>query len=219
MIGSVGSSTQMFSNLFSRLDTKSQGFLEKSDLASAFSSLSGSHSSAVDSLFSTLDSNRNGQVTESEFSSVLTQLQQSLDSQFGQMRLQGMGGQGPQGMNGMPPPPPPPQNDAGFTQDELSSQLSQTGSSDSQRSSMISDIINHFSAADTDGDGKVSFQEATSFKQSQDSSASSGSDTASTQTVSSELQVMRQIMQLMHAYGTAGESTPSAGSGVLSTLA
>ncbi|MDD2883610.1 MAG: EF-hand domain-containing protein [Dechloromonas sp.] len=210
MIDRVGNSSQMFSHLFSRLDTKSQGYLEKSDFASALSNISGSDSSGVDSLFSTLDSDSNGQVTESEFSSVLSQLQQSL------MASQS----GPQGMGGMPPPPPPPSaDDAGFTEEELSSQLSEIGSSDSPRSSMISNIIDNFSAADTDGDGKVSFQEANSFRQSQDSATSTGSDSTTAQAASSEMQVMRQIMQLMHAYGQSSAQGSSSTSSLLSALA
>ncbi len=219
MIDRVGNSTQMFSNLFSRLDTKNQGYLEKSDFASALSQISGNDSSAVDTLFSTLDGDSNGQVTESEFSSLLAQLQQSLDSQFGQMRMGGMGGQGPQGMSGMPPPPPP--NDEGYTQDELSSQLSQLSDSSSPQATMISDIIDNFSAADSDGDGKVSFQEAISFRQSQDTASGSERPMAGeqAQAPSSEMQVMRQIMQLMHAYGTGDAASSAATSSLLSTLA
>lgn len=226
MIGSVGNSMQMFSNLFSRLDTKNQGYLEKSDFASALSQISGEDSSSVDTLFSTLDGDSNGQVTESEFSSVLAQLQQSLDSQFGQMRLAGMGGQGPQGMNGMPPPPP---NDEGFTQDELSSQLSELSDRSSPQATMISDIIYNFSAADSDGDGKVSFQEAMSFRQAQETASTSekaatdqattDSATTAAQGPSSEMQVMRQIMQLMHAYGSSDASSSASASALLSTLA
>lgn len=63
----------------------------------------------------------------------------------------------------MPPPPPVERRERvpairGFTKDELTSQLSDIGSSDSTRSSLISNIINNFDEADTDSDGKVSFQ-------------------------------------------------------------
>ena len=46
MIGGIGSSSQMMSQLFSRLDSKSQGYIEKSDLASAFSAISGTSGNA-----------------------------------------------------------------------------------------------------------------------------------------------------------------------------
>ena len=94
MLGAIGSSTQMFSQLFSRLDSKGQGYLEKADFQSAFQSLaSGSSSSdtSIDDVFSALDSDSDGKVTESEFSSTLSRLQEELDAQFGQMRMQGGG--------------------------------------------------------------------------------------------------------------------------------
>ena len=79
-------------------------------------------------------------------------LAEELDSQFDQSRMQNaMSAMG--GMGSMPPPPP--ENDTGFTEEELTEQLSEIGSSDSQRASLISNIVENFDAADTDGDGKV----------------------------------------------------------------
>lgn len=215
MIGSVSNASQIYSQLFSSLDTKGQGYLEKSDFASAFQSLSSrsnSASSSVDDIFSALDGDSDGKVTESEFSTTLSKLQAELEAQFGQMRMQGQGGHGPQGMEGnMPPPPPPGENDTGFTKDELQSQLDEIGSSDSTRSSLISNIVNNFEAADTDGDGKVTHQEAMAYDQSEQRSASSltasaggsggSSADGSPQSSNSDVEVMLKIMQLLHAYG------------------
>lgn len=212
MISGVGSSSQM-SQLFSRLDSKSQGYLEKSDLVSAFSAISGSEDSAAEELFAALDADSDGKVTESEFASTLSKLQEELDSQFAQMRMQGMAGQGPQGMGGMPPPPPP--NDEGFTQEELEAQLTEIGDSDSERSSLIADIVSNFEAADSDGDGKVSFQEAMAYKDEQQS-ASGTEESSTAQASSSESQVLKQIMQLMHAYGRPDQDEATS---LLSTLA
>lgn len=215
MISGVGSSSQM-SQLFSRLDSKSQGYLEKSDLVSAFSAISGTEDSAAEELFAALDADSDGKVTESEFASTLSKLQEELDSQFAQMRMQGMAGQGPQGMGGMggmPPPPPP--NDEGFTQEELEAQLTEIGDSDSERSSLIADIVSNFEAADSDGDGKVSFQEAMAYKDEQQS-ASGTAESSTTQASSSESQVLKQIMQLMHAYGRPDQDEATS---LLSTLA
>lgn len=205
MLSGIGNTTQMMSRLFTQLDTKNQGYLEKSDLASAFSQISGSSdSSGVDDVFAALDSDSDGKVSESEFSSTLTKLQEALDSQFNQMRLQGGGGHGgQQGMGGMPPPPPP-GDGAGFSKEELSSQLEEIGSGDSERSSLIANIVSNFEAADSDGDGKVSFTEAMAYDQSSqaDSTSSTASDTAGNSTASAaDAQVMMKIMQLMHAYG------------------
>jgi hypothetical protein len=109
------------------------------------------------------------------------------------MRMQG---------GGMPPPPPPRGNDAGFTKDELSSQLNEIGSSDSERSSLISDIVQNFDEADTDGDSKVSFREAMAYDQSQSSSSGSSEtkETAIVATEDSNQKLMMQIMRLMQAY-------------------
>lgn len=173
MVSGIGSSTAL-TQLFSKLDTKNQGYLEKSDLASAFSKISSSdQSSSVDELFSTLDGDGDGKVTSSEFSSTLSQLQSELDSQYNSMRMQGYssahGGHG----GGMPPPPP--ESDSGFTQDELQSQLDEIGSTDSQRSDFITNIVNNFEAADTDSDGKVTFSEAQAYNSSSDTTTTSSS--------------------------------------------
>lgn len=199
---------KMADQLFDKLDTSGQGYLQKADFESAFSSISSSSSSTdVDSLFTQLDGDSDGKVTKQEFSTALSQLSEQLDQQFQSRRMQeampsgemgGMGGPG--GMGGMPPPPPP-ANDEGFSKDELSSQLEEIGSTDSKRASLISNIVENFEAADTDGDGKVSFQEAMAFDQASKTSGSSDSSASATaSTEDSEARVMMQIMKLMQAY-------------------
>ena len=220
MISGIGSSSQISSKLFSALDTKSQGFLEKSDFVSAFSKLSSSsgstsNSASVDDVFSALDSNSDGKVTKDEFASTLAKLQE----QLGSSRMHGGGHGGPQGAGG-PPPPPPPANDAGFTKDELSSQLKETSSSsDSNRTDMLSKIVNNFEAADTDGDGKVSFTEAMAYDQSSQNSTASDATSSTSSTSSTDAGIMMKIMQLMHAYGNGNEDKSSSMSSVLSVSA
>lgn len=227
-IGSIGSSTssmammqgirfmrkpdpaEMADNLFSKLDTSGQGYLEKADLEAAFNNISTETDNAtdVDSLFTQLDSDSDGKVTKDEFSSKLQALAEQLDAQFQNMRMQeGMGGMG--GMQGMPPPPPP-QDDAGFTQEELQSQLEEVGETDSQRASLLSSVIENFDAADTDGDGKVTFKEAMAYQQSQssnDTSASTGTTSAdgASSSTNSDAKLMLQIMRLAQAYGLGAE--------------
>ena len=209
---------EMADKLFSKLDTSGQGYIEKSDLESAFASISGS-STDVDSLFTQLDGDSDGKVTKEEFSDKLQQLAQQLDEQFQSSRMQA-GGMG--GMGGMPPPPPP-ADDQGFTKDELSSQLEEVGETDSTRSSLLSSIIENFEAADTDGDGKVSFREAMAYEQSSNSGNASSTATASTAGSAAALnedadaRLMLQIMRLMQAYGTGNEN--GAASSVLSIAA
>ena len=127
-------------------------------------------SASVDDVFARLDSDSDGKVTEDELSSGLDALASELDAQFNQMRMSGA----------MPPPPPPSDSDTGFTQDELESQLSEIGSSDSQRSDLLNKIVANFDTADTNSDGKVSFAEAQAYDQSTSSTSSTSSSTSAT---------------------------------------
>jgi len=218
MLSSINQASQMASQLFSRLDTKSQGYIEKSDLASAFSQISTKaeeSTTSVDDVFSALDGNSDGKVTKDEFASVLAQLQEQMDSQ----RMQG----GAHGAGGMPPPPPG--DDAGFTKDELTSQIESADSSDTQRTELLNKIVENFEAADSDGDGKVSFTEAMAYDESTktattDSSSTSGS-TSSTTTAArnNDDQIMFKIMQLMHAYGSGQDQEQSGLASLLSVSA
>jgi Ca2+-binding EF-hand superfamily protein len=115
---------------------------------------------------------------------------------------------GAAGANGAMPPPPP-QNDAGFTKEELQSQLDEIGSSDSKRSSLISKVVENFDTADTNGDGKVSFKEAMAYDQSGTSASTGTTSSSDTSASSSEAQLMLQIMKLAQAYGLFGEEQKS----------
>lgn len=225
--------TQMAENLFAKLDTSGQGYLTKADLQTAMDKVSSASSAAssgtaasVDDLFAKLDTDSDGKVTKQEFSDTLKKVADELDNQAMSMRMSGgmqgggMGG-GMSGMGGMPPPPPQ-DGDSGFTKDELSGQLSEIGSSDSQRSSTITDIVNNFDTADTDGDGKVTLKEAMAYEQSTQNSTASSSAPSATATDTAvpasdrdlETKVLAQIMKLMQAYGAGNDQTGS----LLSTL-
>jgi Ca2+-binding EF-hand superfamily protein len=219
-------STQLAETLFSKLDTSGQGYIQKSDLQSAFDKIAstsgGSSTSTVDELFSKFDGNDDGKVTKQEFSDTVNKLSSQLDEHFASTRLQNAmpGGErsGMNGLGGMPPPPPPPGGGPSLSKDELSSTLNQIGTFDS-RSNMMSNVLNNFDAADTDGDGKVSFKEAMAYDQanptSETSRQSSLSDTDSAVGSSSNdlnLQLMQQILKLAEAYGVASEARSAVGS-------
>ena len=201
---------QMAADLFSKLDASGKGYIEQSDLESALSGLSSSSSQSVSGsasaseIFSQLDGDGDGKITQDEMSTGLKKLADSLDSQFDQARMQG----------GMPPPPPP-ADDAGFTEDELTSQLSKIGDTDSARSGLISKIVENFEAADSNQDGKVSFAEAIAYDQSSGSGSSASSTSTDTQSTSqtADAKIFRQIMELMRSYGST-----DTGSGVFSAL-
>ena len=168
MVNSINSSVSSWaSSLFSKLDTSNKGYFEKSDLASALSKLdsSSSNSSAsVDDVFTSLDSDGDGKVTQSELSSSLQNLANELNSQYDASRMAAAMGQMP------PPPPPQGGKDEGFTKDELTSIAGST--SDSNLSNLMSTLASNFSAADTNGDGKVSAEEAMAYQESASSSTS-----------------------------------------------
>lgn len=204
----VSQISSMASSLFSKLDTRKQGYFELSDLKSAFESIQ-DQQSQPDEVFAMLDGDGDGKVTQSELTSSMQSVADSLDAQFNDMRMSmAMAGSGMM-------PPPPPQNDTGFTKDELSSQLDEIGSSDSKRSSLISSIVANFDQADTDGDGKVSFSEAMAYNQSSSGAASTASSASAVSSSSGagsttgsrdEEAFLARLMQLMQAYGQQGEA-------------
>ena len=97
--------SKMADKLFSKLDTKGQGFIEKSDLQSAFDQVASNSSSgntlSVDDVFKALDGDGDGKVTKQEMFDSVKKLADQLDSQFQSMRMSGKGGG--MGSGWMPP--------------------------------------------------------------------------------------------------------------------
>jgi len=111
MVASISSNANGLSNwadsIFSRLDTKNQGYIEKSDLQSALSATddpNSTQSGDIDDAFSALDGDGDGKVTKSELTDAMTKLSDQLNAQFDAGRMNGGGGTRPDG----PPPGPPP---------------------------------------------------------------------------------------------------------------
>lgn len=171
---------KMVDNLFSKLDTSNKGYLEKTDFQSAFSQMSGSSgtgsssSASVDEMFQKLDGNGDGKLTKDEMSSGMKKMADALDSQFNQMRMNGGRASGQGGM----PPPPYGADSGGFSKDQLTSMSKSLASTDSARASTMSDIANNFDKADSNGNGKVSGQEAMAYEQGSASSASGSTKAA-----------------------------------------
>lgn len=202
---------KMADSLYSKLDTTGKGYIEKSDLQSALNQISGSENSAsADDIFKKLDGNSDGKVTKDEMTAGMEKLAASLNSQFNQMRVNGslsgvQAGMPPPG--GMPPPPPPGGGDKpDLTKEQLTSMSSELASTDSQRSNQMSNIAQNFEAADTNSDGKVSFQEAQSYDQADSSSSSSYSSVGEASNNSSsntEARILKQMLDLLQAYGNS----------------
>jgi Ca2+-binding EF-hand superfamily protein len=97
MVSSVSGSTGGLSNwadsVFSKLDTKNQGYIDKTDLASALSATGESEgsgdTSAVDDMFGALDGDSDGKVTKSELTDAMTRLADQLNAQFDASRVNG----------------------------------------------------------------------------------------------------------------------------------
>lgn len=145
-IGSVGSSVstmmqamkrpdpaKMAEDLFSKLDTSSQGYIQKSDLQTAFNTISSDASSSANDLFSKLDTNGDNKVTKQEFTDGLKNLASQFDSAAMNQHRSNSAQNGD--MGGMPPPPPPPPN--GGNSAGLTSDTSSTDSSDTIRSTSL----------------------------------------------------------------------------------
>lgn len=200
---------EMAEQLFSKLDSKGQGYIEQADLQSALDSLSNKPSAS--DLFTQLDTDQDGKVTKQEFSDSLEKIGQQLENQVYASRMQG-GDRGPQGMGGMPPPPPPPGSEGdgpSLTKDELTEQIS-AASADDPRTRLMSKIAENFEAADSNQDGKVSFQEATAYDQQDSTSSASASATSATD--NSYDRMALQLMRLMEAYGLSDSQQQEGGS-------
>lgn len=242
---SAAQQTKLAEDVFSTIDTAKQGSFDLAGLTSAVKSASSSSQntsgnsfsdSDIATAFSKLDSDGDGKVTQQEFTSTVSQLHgrhhghgasssaEASTSDTSAASAQGMPPMG--GMGGMPPPPDGDRDargaDEGFTVDQLKAQLDAMGTADSKRATLINKVLNNFSTADTDGNGKVNFAEAMALDSnpSTDGSmsvAATATTTASTTTQqattssltsAAQLQqrLMSQIMKIMETYGATASN-------------
>jgi len=185
--------SKMADKLFSKLDTKGQGYIEKSDLQGAFDQLSAKRASgnmpSVDDVFKTLDGDGDGKVTKQEMSDSVQKLADQLDSQFQDMRMRGKGG-GMGGMGGMS------ESDIGRMAESATGSAAQT----------LSALAQNFDAADTNQDGKISGQEAMAFQ------ASNETDSSSSEAQRGDAGVMARIMELAASYGAFSQNEQTSSS-------
>jgi len=190
MVASIsGGLSKWADSVFSKLDTKNQGYIEKTDLQSALSATDdggGMPSSDIDDAFGALDGDGDGKVTKSELTDAMTKLSDQLNAQFDTSRVNG-GGMRPDG----PPPGPPPggAKDAGSTDSSTSTSSTTT------------------EPADTDGDGTVSAQEQAAYETKQ------ASESDRTQHERDPMREFAHALQLLKAYSDDND-TASASSSV-----
>lgn len=186
---------KMAEELFSKLDTSGKGYIEKSDLQTAFQSVPASSGASAEDVFASLDGDSDGKVTRQEMSDSIKKLSDALDSQFQNMRMRGaMAGMGTQ-RDG---------EDAGLSREDLTSRLASIGNADSNRAGMLSSLLDNFDQVDSDSNGKVSFDETRAYKQS-------GQSAAATTNTRGEAEVLLRIMNLAQAYGLGGNNASGAG--------
>ena len=141
--------------LFSKLDTKSKGYIDQADLEAAAPAGKGDSAAAAE-LLKQLDGDSNGQVSKSELSAAVDKVGAELDAQFDQSRLQfasadgatgqraaGGGGGGGGGSGGNPPV-----GGAAATEETDSSETA----------------IKYNASADSDSDGTVTADEDAAYK-------------------------------------------------------
>ncbi|MCS0630659.1 EF-hand domain-containing protein [Telluria mixta] len=235
MVASISSSSGGLSkwadSVFSKLDTKNQGYIEKSDLQSALSSTDGSttQSSDIDDAFGALDGDSDGKVTKSELTDAMTKLSDQLNAQFDAARVNG-GGMRPDG----PPPGPPPSEDAqdqGSIDAASGSDSTQgtrgaggpppggphgprgSGGADSADST-DSTSSSTAEAADADGDGTVSAQEQAAYdaKQASETGESTGSATSKTHHERDPMREFAHALQLLKAYSDDSDTASTSSS-------
>lgn len=198
--GQKSDPSQLIDGLFAKIDTKKQGYIDQSELQSAFASLStgttGSDSDAA-ALFGKLDGDGDGKVTKTELSDGLQALASQLLSQLHQSGHR---------------PPPPPGDDQGLTKEQLSA-IAGNSNTDSRRASLMNDLVANFDAADADGDGKVTRKEAMSFERSQATQSSATTTADATTAVASngetpaaqqqlDSQTLVQWLKLLQVYAS-----------------
>jgi hypothetical protein len=225
MVASVSSNSSAVSNwadaIYSRLDTRNQGYIEKTDLEDALSKASANGSGQqvnVDDTFSALDGDSDGKVTKSELTEAVSKLSDQLNAQFdasrvGTSAMGGMGGAGgPRGPHGG--------GRAGGDGDGGDSSPADSTSGASGTNSTSTDYI---AAADTDGDGTVSDAEQAAYEKkvasSQDGSGNASS--GGTQQAAHQKDPMRELAHALHllkAYAeNSGSDASTADAGTSST--
>lgn len=195
----------MAADVFAMLDSSGKGYIDSSDLAGALES-SGSSASAED-LLGAMDSDGDGKVTEQELGSLLQKVADQLEDSFGASRVgQAMG-------NRPPPPPPPAGEDEGMSVEQLGAMAEEAEASGSAEASELAALVESFDEADTDGDGKVSFQEAMAFRESEEaaSGASSDSRPPPPDETARDERMLARVLQMLQEY-TGDSSTASTGS-------
>lgn len=221
---------QQAEQAFAKIDASKQGFFDIAGLTTAVNTATASSqntknlsfsSSDIETAFKQIDSDGDGKVTQQEFTSTLSQLKGKGGHHHNASASTRSNSSDAQAMQGMPPPPPSGAQssngaDEGFTSDELKAQLDELGESDAKRSTLINKVLNNFSAADVDSNGKVSFAEAMQLDKASSTDTTGAASQSDVSAEQLQQKLMRQIMRMMQAYGTSETSDATTASSQLS---
>jgi Ca2+-binding EF-hand superfamily protein len=173
-------------DIFSSLDTKNQGYLDKSELQAAFdqnSTDTTANAQKVDQIFKTLDTDGDGKISKDEMSAGINQLAS-------------------QGGTGSTQTASAPQH----VGNAAAAHAHRSGGGDKSSSS---DSSTTYAAADTNKDGTVSLQELLAFQGVQTSGSGTG-DTSQTNSQNSLDAVMKIVDQLAKTYGQFNQNSSAA---------
>ena len=96
-----------------------------------------------------------------------------------------------------------------FTKDQLTSMASSLAATDPARAADMTKLANNFSQADTNGDGKLSAQEAMAFDQANSSSSSTSNASAYQTTSKIEADIQNLIQELTSSTSSSGTTSTS----------
>ena len=234
MVASISSSGSNVSkwadSVFSKLDTRNQGYIEKTDLQDALSKVGGNGKGSggavdVDDTFSALDGDSDGKVTKSELTEAMTKLSDQLNAQFDASRV-GRGGPPPEG-------PPPDGGDGAGTEGAITAdgaagaggprgaggphggggRVGGSEDEDTSTDGTSSTSTDYVAAADTDGDGTVSDAEQAAYdkKVASEKAGNGDSDEASggPEKAGRQNDPMRELAHALHLLKAYAENSGS----------
>lgn len=161
--------SKIASDLFAKVDSKNQGYIDKAELQATLEQASDGQSGAsseVAQFLSKIDADNDGKITKQELTDGVKQLADQLDAQFDSARVS-------RAESGMPPPQPPSSDDIfasldtknqGYLDKESLQAAFDANSTDTEANTAKVEEI--FKALDADGDNKISKEEfATGMEQ------------------------------------------------------